>query len=126
MLAEVVQHDQTRVHLKTAAQLNSEGSLLKAMGTLAIAFGQLMNSQAKDGYAPRGRSAYSFGEPMPSNPMREDQVRATRCQPDHASRRGASTRGAETLAKEYTRTRDVTRALQEGMRLPALGVDFKG
>ncbi|MFJ9362689.1 hypothetical protein, partial [Streptomyces mirabilis] len=43
---------------------------------------------------------------------------------DHASRRGVPARGAESLAKEYTRTRDVTRALQEGMRLLALGVDF--
>nr|BFD88410.1 hypothetical protein StreXyl84_78110 [Streptomyces sp. Xyl84] len=123
-LAEVVQHDQTRTHLKTAAQLNSEGSFLEAMGTLAMAFQELMNDQTKDRNAPRGRSAYSFGEPMPSNPLREDQVRATLYQPDHASRRGVPARGAESLAREYTRTREVTRALQEGMRLLALGVDF--
>lgn len=123
-LAEVVQHDQTRAHLKTAVQLNSEGSRLEAMGTLAIAFEELMNDQTKDEHAPRGRSAYSFGEPMPSNPLREDLVRATFYQPDHARHRGVPARGAETLAKEYTRTRDVTRALQEGMRLLASGVDF--
>ncbi|MDV7220406.1 hypothetical protein [Streptomyces prunicolor] len=123
-LAEVVQHDQTRAHLKAAAQFNSQGSLLEAMGTLAVAFEDLMNDQIKDEHAPRGRSAYSFGERMPSNPIREDRVGATLYQPDHASRRGVPARGAESLAREYTRTRDVTRALQEGMRLLALGVDF--
>lgn len=123
-LAEVVQHERTRAHLKSAAQLDSEGSRLEAMGTLAVAFEQLMADQAKDERAPRGRSAYSFGERMPSNPLSTDRVQATLYQPDHASRRGAPVRGAETLAKEYTRTRDVTRALQEGMRLMALGMDF--
>ncbi|MGV9568053.1 helix-turn-helix domain-containing protein, partial [Streptomyces sp. NPDC003480] len=57
-LAEAVQHDQTRTHLKTAAQLNSEGSFLEAMGTLAMAFQELMNDQTKDVHAPRGWSAY--------------------------------------------------------------------
>ncbi|MEG8280409.1 hypothetical protein [Streptomyces sp. AHA2] len=123
-LAEVVQHAQTRARLNTAAQLHSKGSLLEAMGTLAIAFEELMSEQVDDEHAPRRRSAYSFGERMPAFPLTEGQVRAVLYQPDHASRRGTPVRGAESLTREYMRTRDVTRALQEGMRLIALGVDF--
>ncbi|MFI5662271.1 hypothetical protein [Streptomyces sp. NPDC051684] len=123
-LAEVVQHGQTRAHLKRAAQLDSEGDRLEAMGTLAIAFEQLMTDQVNDAVAPRGLSAYSFGRQLPRHGLRADQVHATLYQPDHAGRRGAPPRAAETLAKEYTHTRDVTRALQEGMRLMVLGVDY--
>ncbi|MFD7677084.1 hypothetical protein [Streptomyces sp. NPDC060187] len=123
-LAGVVQHQQTRAYLKKAAQLNSEGSLLEAMGTLTIAFQELLDDQIRDEDAYPRQTAYSFGESMPSHPLREDQIRMTLHQPDHASRRGTPTRAAETLAKELTRTRDVTRALQEGMRLLVLGVDF--
>ncbi|AQW56556.1 hypothetical protein [Streptomyces violaceusniger] len=123
-LAEVVQHDTTRAHLKTAERLDSEGDRLEAMGTLAVAFQQLMTDQVNDEDAPHGLSAYSFGKRMPSHALRTDQVQAILHQPDHASRRGAPARAAETLAREYTQLRDVTRALQEGMRLMALGVDF--
>ncbi|WP_327238847.1 hypothetical protein OG243_44520 [Streptomyces sp. NBC_01318] len=123
-LAEVVQHDQTRAHLKRAAHLDAEGKRMEAMGTLAVAFEQLMTDQVNDAEAARGLSAYSFGTRMSQHALRRDQVQAVLHQPDHASRRGAPTRAAETLAREYTHTRDVTRALQEGMRLMALGVDF--
>lgn len=104
--------------------LTRRGSRLEAMGTLAISFEQLMSEQINDMGAPRGLSVYSFGGRMPSHALRADQVQAILHQPDHASRRGAPVRAAETLAREYTQTRDVTRALQEGMRLMALGVDF--
>ncbi|MEU9787600.1 hypothetical protein AB0H92_42750 [Streptomyces phaeochromogenes] len=123
-LAEVVQHGQTRTHLKRAAQLDSEGNRLEAMGTLAVAFEQLMTDQVNDADAPRGLSVYSFGERLSRHSLRANQVQSILHQPDHASRRGAPARAAETLAKEYTHTRDVTRALQEGMRLMSLGVDF--
>nr|WTB11960.1 hypothetical protein OG546_49155 [Streptomyces antimycoticus]WTB12174.1 hypothetical protein OG546_50375 [Streptomyces antimycoticus] len=123
-LSQVVQHDQTRAHLKTATQLDSQGNRLEAMGTLAVAFEQLMTDQVNDTEAPRGLSAYSFGKRIPRHVLRGEQVTATLYQPDHASRRGAPTRAAETLAREYTVVRDATRALQEGMRLMALGVDF--
>ncbi|MGW2707291.1 hypothetical protein [Streptomyces sp. NPDC001340] len=123
-LAEVVQHDQTRAHLKTAAQLDSQGSRLEAMGTLAVAFEELMDSQLHGDDAPRGMSAYSFGERLPRPILRADQVQAILQQPDHGSRRGVPSQGAGWLAMEYTQTRDVTRALQEGMRLMVLGVDF--
>ncbi|MCX5256811.1 hypothetical protein OOK27_22190 [Streptomyces canus] len=123
-LAEVVQHDQTRARLKAAAQLDSEGSRLEAMGTLAVAFEELMNDQVNDNEAPRGLSAYSFGQRIPRSGLRTDEVQATLYQPDHPSRRGTPARAAQTLAREYTHIRDVTKALQEGMRLMVLGVDF--
>lgn len=91
-LAEVVQHAETRAHLKTAAQLDSEGNRLEALGTLAVAFEQLMTDQVNDEAAPRGLSAYSFGERMPGHALRPDQVQATLYQPDHASRRGPAGR----------------------------------
>ncbi|WP_143658974.1 hypothetical protein [Streptomyces sp. SA15] len=125
-LAEVVQHDQTRAHLKTAAQLDSQGSRLEAMGTLAVAFEDLMDAQIHDEDAPRRMSVYSFGERLTRPILRTDQVHAILRQPDHGSRTGVPVRGAQGLANEYTHTRDVTRALQEGMRLMALGVDFHG
>jgi hypothetical protein len=123
-LAEVVEHDQMRTHLKRAAQLDSEGNRLEAMGTLVVAFEQLVSDQVNDADAPRGLSAYSFGERLPRHGLRADQVQSILHQPDHASRRGAPVRAAETLAREYTQARDATRALQEGMRLMVLGVDF--
>lgn len=123
-LAEIVQHDQTRAHLKTAAQLDSQGSRLEAMGTLAVAFEDLMDAQIYDEDAPRRTSVYSFGERLPRNILRTGQVHAILRQPDHESRRGVPARGAGQLAEEFTQTRDVTRALQEGMRLMVLGVDF--
>ncbi|MEV5898423.1 hypothetical protein [Streptomyces sp. NPDC052127] len=123
-LAEVVQHDRTRAHLKAAAQLDLQGSRLEAMGTLAVAFGELMDAQIYGEDVTRRTSVYSFGERMRRSVLREDQVHAILRQPDHGSRRGVPARGAEGLAKEYTQMRDVARALQEGMRLMVLGVDF--
>ncbi|MFF8940372.1 hypothetical protein ACF08O_37845 [Streptomyces paradoxus] len=122
-LAEVVQHVRTRRHLKAAALLDFEGQRPEAMGTLAVAFDQLMTDQVNDREAPRGLSAYSFGSRIPRG-LRTDQVQAILHQPDHSTRRGAPVRAAETLAGEYTHIRDVTRVLQEGMGLMALGVDF--
>jgi hypothetical protein len=123
-LAEVVQHDRTRAHLKTAAQLDSQGSRLEAMGTLAVAFEDLMDAQIHDEDAPRRMSVYSFGRRLPAHIPPTKDVRAILREPDHASRRGVPPRGADRLADEYTQIRDVTRALQEGMRLMVLGVDF--
>ncbi|MEU2866787.1 hypothetical protein [Streptomyces mirabilis] len=96
-LAEVVQHDQTRAHLKTAAQLNSEGSLLEAMGTLAIAFEELMNDQTRDEHAPRGRSAYSIGEPMPSTASERSSRRCMTSSPP------ATTAGPTTSSRACAR-----------------------
>ncbi|ELP65939.1 hypothetical protein STRTUCAR8_01786 [Streptomyces turgidiscabies Car8] len=123
-LAEVVQHGRTREHLKTAAQLDSQGSRMEAMGTLAVAFEDLMDAQIHGEDVPRRLSVYGFGERLPRRVLRTDEVRAILRQPDHASRRGVPARGAQGLADEYTQVRDVTRALQEGMRLMVLGVDF--
>jgi hypothetical protein len=123
-LAEVVQHDRTRAHLKTAAQLDSQGSRLEAMGTLAVAFEDLMDAQIHDEDAPRRMSVYSFGRRLPAHLLPTKDVRAILREPDHASRRDVPPRGADRLADEYTQIRDVTRALQEGMRLMVLGVDF--
>ncbi|MFE7779267.1 hypothetical protein ACFU5O_36470 [Streptomyces sp. NPDC057445] len=77
-LAGVVRHDATRARLKTAARFDAEGDRLAAMGTLAVAFEQLMTEQANDEDAPRGLSVYSFGERMPTaHALRTDQVHAT-------------------------------------------------
>jgi hypothetical protein len=124
-LAEVVQQDHTRQHLRKAAQLDSQGSRLEAMGTLAVAFEELLDAQIHDEDAPHRMSAYSFGERLTRPILRTDQVHAILRQPDHGARRDVPVRGAEGLAGEYTQIRDVTRALQEGMRLMVLGVDFQ-
>jgi hypothetical protein len=94
------------------------------MGTLAVAFEDLMDAQVYDEDAPRGMSVYSFGERLPRHILRTGQVHAILRQPDHESRRGVPARGAGQLAEEFTQTRDAPRALQEGMRLMVLGVDF--
>ncbi|MFC5780736.1 hypothetical protein ACFPWS_06560, partial [Streptomyces aureus] len=121
-LAAVVQHDQTRTYLKRAAQLDSEGNRLEAMSTLAVAFEQLMTEQVNDADAPRGLSVYSFGKRLSGRGLRADQLESFLYEPDHASRRGTPV--GIVWAREHTQTRDATQALQEGMRLMVLGVDF--
>ncbi|MEU6444824.1 hypothetical protein [Streptomyces sp. NPDC047046] len=97
---------------------------MEAMGTLAVAFEDLMNAQLHGEDVPRRLSVYGFGERLPRHILRNGEVRAILREPDHATRRGVPVRGADRLADEYTQIRDVTTALQEGMRLMVLGVDF--
>ncbi|MFD4318964.1 hypothetical protein [Streptomyces sp. NPDC058548] len=94
------------------------------MGTLAFAVEELMTEQFNDDDREYGLSSHSFGPRLRHHAMPPRQVQATWSQPDHESRRGVPSRAAERLAEEYTQTRDVTRALQDGMRLMALDVDF--
>ncbi|MET8205874.1 hypothetical protein ABZT51_07460 [Streptomyces sp. NPDC005373] len=92
------------------------------MGTLAVAFEQLMADQVNDANASGGLSVYSFGKRLLGRGLSAYQVQSILRQPDHAPLRGTPVGIA--WAMEHTQTRDATRALQEGMRLMVLGVDF--
>lgn len=120
----LIPQQHTREHLKAADRSEAEGDRLTAMAKLADAVGQMLLDQVHDDEFAGRPTAYSFGNRMPRHTLRTDQVRRTLEQPDHAQRRGVPVRAAESLAQEIVTTRDVTRALQDGMRLIALGVDF--
>ncbi|MEU6449966.1 hypothetical protein [Streptomyces sp. NPDC046979] len=123
-LAMVMQQPDARARVHRAAEFFDAGDAVSAMGWLAYAFEELITAQMNDDDAPYGRSAFAFGPGLPRHSLRSDQVRRILDQPDMERRRGLPGRAAETLANEIAATREVARAMQEGLRLLALGVDF--
>lgn len=123
-LSAVIQQPDARARVLRAAELFDAGDAVSAMGWLAYAFEELITAQMNDDDARYGRSAFAFGPGLPRHSLRSDQVRRILDQPDMATRRGIPGRPTEALADEITTTREVTRAMQEGLRLMALGVDF--
>lgn len=123
-LASSVPQFDTREQVRRAGRFFDAGDLLSAMGTLADAFEQLLEKKMNDVTAPRGLSVFSFGRALSRHGLRQDQVRRILDQPDMNGRRGLPARPTETLSREITETRDVTRAMQQGLRLLALGFNL--
>lgn len=122
-LASVVPQINVREQVRRAGHYFDDGDSLSAMGTLANTFEQLLEEKLNDEAAPNGRSVFSFGRALSRHRLGQDQVRRILDQPDMNSRRGLPGRPTETLAREITETQDVARAMQEGLRLLALGLN---
>ncbi|MEV4041398.1 hypothetical protein [Streptomyces sp. NPDC049744] len=120
----VVQQPDARARVLRAGKLFDAGDAVSAMGWLAYAFEELITAQMNDHDAPYGRTAFAFGPGLSRHGLRRDHVRRILDQPDMERRRGLPGRPAEALADEITDVREVTRAMQEGLRLMVLGIDF--
>jgi hypothetical protein len=115
-MAEVVPQENARTMLKAAAAHNSSGDRIEAMALVVDAFKEVFDTRVRpDSF--RG-SPFSFGQNM-SHPLRRDEI--------ERNFREIDPRGilrGRNLAQQIHLITESTQAIQVGMRVIALGIDY--
>jgi hypothetical protein len=114
-MAEVIPQPEVRDLMKAATASELAGQRDEAMRLLAVAFDELLRPE------PMDRQFGAFG-PTIRNRLRDDQVQAIFASFDN---KGDPTRKRRSLAGQLADVISAAQAMQTGMRIMALGIDYR-
>jgi hypothetical protein len=115
-MADVVPQQNARTKLKEAAARNSSGARIEAMALVVDAFKEVFDARVRP--SPFRGSPFSFGQNI-SYPLRRSQIETIFRQVDPNG-----LLHGRNLAEQIHLVMESTRAIQVGMRVIALGIDY--
>ncbi|MFI8802804.1 hypothetical protein [Micromonospora chalcea] len=120
-MADLIPQPTARDRVKSASNAISSGDVIEAMALLVEAFDDMVNPHVQGDLW--GDAPFSFG-PRISYPMRRTSIEA-QLRPARDDRTNRPVRGAEKLAEQIDWVTQVSGEVQKGLRLLALGIDFR-
>jgi hypothetical protein len=115
-MADVVPQQDIRDKLKAAAAKNSSGDRIEAMALLVEAFNEVFGTRVRPG--PFRGTPFSFGQDI-RFPLDETSIRRIFSKIDQHGALGSS-----ALARQLHQVTQATQAIQAGIRVLALGIDY--
>lgn len=120
-MADLVTQPQARQKVKEAAAGWDAGDACEAMALLVDASVALFRDHPME---YRNRWPFSFGDDI-HYPLDVRKISAVLWQPEHNSRRGVPTRGAEQLGKQLHLVTSAVQEMQQAMRMMSIGIDYR-